>query len=351
MHAHHSAHHPRGLGLLCLLVLLPLGSGAQKDQGAPQDRPAKDTLAQPLPLEIPDGLKVAFAEFTPTVNGSLPLDPGEVALGRALFFDPILSKNRTVSCASCHKPEHSLADNVPFSKGVQGQTTRNTPALINRILGKRHMWDGRAKTLEEQVLLPLASPIEMDLPAPLAAERLAGLPAWTERFQETFGAGPSPDTIARAMAAFVRALVQGNSPVDQFLAGNVAALSPAEEAGMWVFDSRGKCWRCHRGANYSDDELHTTGVGTRNRQPEPGAFAISGESRDLGRFKTPTLRGLAHSAPFMHDGSLRTLEEVVEFYRRGGNPSAALSPLIEPLELTDADATNLVAFLKALTSR
>ena len=149
MHAHHSAHRSRGLGLLCLLALLPLGSGAQKDKGAPQDRPPKDTLPQPLPLEIPEGLKVAFAEFPPTVNETLPLDPGEVALGRALFFDPILSRNRTVSCASCHKPEHSLADNVPFSKGVQGQTTRNTPALINRILGKRHMWDGRAKTLEE----------------------------------------------------------------------------------------------------------------------------------------------------------------------------------------------------------
>ena len=338
------------------LILLLLGLGVQAS-GIPAQNPsqttalAQDTLPRPMPLGIPGGLRVAFKGLDPSIQEELPLKAAEVALGRALFFDPILSREHNVACASCHQPQKSFADSVRFSKGAQGVTLRNAPALINRILGQRHMWDGRAKTLEEQVLMPLANPLEMNFPAPSAAKRLNETKPWAAQFQSTFGEAPSPETIARALAAFVRALVQGDSPADRFLAGDVAALSPEEEAGMWVFDSRGKCWRCHRGANYSDDQLHTTGIGTQGGKPEPGAFAISGKPADLGRFKTPTLRGLRHSGPFMHDGSLENLEEVVAFYRRGGNPSEALSPLMEPLELTDQDAANLVAFLKALTPR
>lgn len=341
------------MALVVSAAILAWMPGAQGEVQTPQEpaAPPKDTLPRPLDLTIPKGLEVPFAALEPARLGTLPLDPSTVALGRLLFFNPILSRGQTVSCASCHKPDLSFGDATAFSAGSQGTTTRNAPVLINRILGQRHMWDGRAKTLEEQVLLPLASPLEMDLPAPEAAERLAQSKPWQKRFQETFGEGPSPDNLARALADFVRALVQGDSPVDQFLAGDVNALSPAEEAGMWVFDSRGKCWRCHRGANYSDEELHTTGIGTLDGLVAPGAFAITQNPSHRGQFKTPTLRGLGHSAPYMHDGSQPTLEEVVAFYRRGGNGSEHLSPLIEPLELTDQDASNLVAFLRALTPR
>lgn len=347
---------PRGPGLLLLLALLPLGARGPGTANPPSGQdpippPPVDSLPRPMDLAIPRGLEIAFAQLDPPVTTGLPLDPGLVALGRLLFFDPVLSQDRRVACASCHQPDHSLADPRAFSIGVQGPTSRNAPTLINRILGKRHMWDGRVQTLEEQVLMPLANAQEMNLPAPQAARRLAGLAPWKEHFQEIFGEGPSPNTIARALAAFVRALVQGDSPVDQFLAGDVTALNPEEEAGMWVFDSRGKCWRCHRGANYSDEELHATGIGTKDGQAAPGAFAITQDPSNRGQFKTPTLRGLAHSGPYMHNGSLATLEEVVAFYRKGGNRSDSLSPLIEPLDLTDNDASNLVAFLMALTPR
>lgn len=314
----------------------------------------QDTLPTPLPLAIPVGLEVAFekAGWEESAAGQpLGLDADLVALGRALFFDPVLSRDRTVACASCHRPEASFADPRARSSGIGGETLRNAPALVNRVLGSSFMWDGRAETLEDQVLMPLANPVEMDLPADRAAARLAADPSWTARFEAAVGGPPTRDGLARALAAFVRALVEGDSPVDRFLAGDVAALSAEEEAGMWVFESRGKCWRCHNGANFSDERLHSTGVGARDGAPEEGRFAVTGEESDRGRFKTPTLRGLARSAPYMHDGSLATLEEVVEFYRRGGEPHSTRSPLMEPLELTDADAKNLVAFLRALTPR
>jgi cytochrome c peroxidase len=356
---------PVVLSLALLSVAPPTGARAPERLAArPAERPhaatppsselPEDTLERPLPLAIPAGLEVAFekAGWEEAAAGSpLGLDADLVALGRALFFDPVLSRDGSVACASCHRPEASFADPRPRSVGVDGETTRNAPALVNRILGGSFMWDGRAATLEDQVLMPLANPVEMDLPADRAAARLAEDPAWTARFETACGGPPTRDRLARALAAFVRALVQGDSPVDRFLAGEVAALTAEEEAGMWVFESRGKCWRCHNGANFSDERLHSTGVGAREGAPEEGRFAVTGEERDRGRFKTPTLRGLAHSAPYMHDGSLATLEEVVEFYRRGGEPHGTRSPLMEPLELTDADARNLVAFLRALTPR
>lgn len=274
------------------------------------------------------------------------------ALGARLFFDPLLSADRSVSCGSCHRPERAFADDVPFSSGVGGQKTlRNSPSLLNRAFGERFMWDGRAATLEEQALLPIENPLEMALPLGEALARLGADPSYRERFERVLGGPPSEAGLARALAAYVRRLVLGDSPVDRFRAGDFAALNDAERAGLWFYESRGRCWRCHGGPNFTDEDFHDTGVGVRDGEPEEGRAAVTGDPRDRGRFKTPSLRGLADSAPYMHDGSLATLEDVVEFYRVGGRANPALDPLLEPVEMTPADAANLAAFLRALSLR
>ena len=279
-----------------------------------------------------------------------PPDDELAALGARLFFDPELSVDRSVACASCHKPELGFADSLPRSRGVRGQETeRNAPSLLNRAFGEHFMWDGRAGTLEEQALLPIENPLEMDLPLEQVLARLSGDTAYRADFERVFARAPDSDGLSRALAAYVRRLVLGDSPVDRFRAGDFSALDDAERAGLWFYESRGGCWRCHSGANFSDEDFHDTGVGAHGDELEPGRFAVTKRPEDRGRFKTPTLRGVARTAPYMHDGSISTLEEVVDFYRKGGRPHANLDPLIVPIEMSDADARNVVAFLRALS--
>ncbi len=299
------------------------------------------------PLQTPLGLPARAA----------PVDESDelAALGARLFFDPILSADKSVACASCHRPERAFADELPFSRGAHGRrTARNTPTLLNRGLGKRFSWDGRAASLEEQALLPIENPLEMDLPLEQALARLRDDAGYRGEFERGLGSAPTRDGLARALATYVRRLVLGDSPVDRFRAGEFAALDDDARAGLWFYESRGGCWRCHSGANFSDEDFHDTGVAARPvaggaAEPEPGRAAVSGDPADRGRFKTPTLRGVARSAPYMHDGSLATLEEVVEFYRLGGRANSNLDPLLAPLEMSADDARHLVAFLRALS--
>jgi cytochrome c peroxidase len=322
-------------GAALVTVLLALAAGQQRPPV-----PA-DTLPPLLPSSAPYGLP---EDYVPAG------DDHSAALGRRLFFDPILSQDKTVACASCHAPDHGFADPAPRSLGVRGQRTlRNAPTLLNRGLGAHFSWDGRAASLEEQVLLPIENPLEMDLALDLALERLTAEASYAEQFEQAFGAPPGREGLARALSAFVSRLMSGDSAVDRFRAGTFAALTPEERSGLWFYESRGACWRCHSGANFTDEAFHNTGVGAMDGEPEPGRAAITGDEADRGRFKTPTLRGLTLTAPYMHDGSLATLEEVVEFYRKGGHPNAHLDELVRPLEMDDDDARNLVAFLRALS--
>jgi cytochrome c peroxidase len=199
------------------------------------------------------------------------------------------------------------------------------------------------------VLLPIADPDEMGLPVASAVERLAADASYAGAFADAYGGAPSADALAKALASFVRGLLLADSPADRFVFGETTVLSREERAGMWVYESKGACWRCHPRPLFTDEELHNTGVGARGGEPEPGRAEVTGDTADAGKFKTPTLRGLRFTAPYMHDGSLATLEDVVAFYRRGGNANRNLSPLIAPLDLTDEDAGNLVAFLRALS--
>jgi cytochrome c peroxidase len=295
--------------------------------------------------ELPLGLARALPE--PADNA---FDAARWELGRRLFFDPELSRDRTLACAGCHRPEHLFADTRARSLGVGGALTeRNAPSLVNRGFGASFLWDGGAATLEDQVLLPIENPLEMDLALDALLERLAADAEYPALFAAAFDEGLTRETLARALAQFVRRLVLGDSPVDRFRAADAAALTPDERVGLWVYESKGRCWRCHSGPNFTDEDFHATGVGVRDGVAEPGRMAVTGEAADRGRFKTPSLRGVAHTAPYMHDGSLATLSDVVEYYRTGGVPHPELDPALEPLDLTEREAAGLVAFLEALS--
>ena len=321
---------------LAVLPLLAPPQGAPFAPGGPTAPPAAD-----LPLGLEREL------LQPEGNA---LDPRIWELGRRLFFETELSVDRSVSCASCHLPERNFSDGVALSRGVRGQVTlRNAPSLVNRGFGASFMWDGRVATLEEQVLMPVVNELEMGLALDAMVARLAAHGEYPALFAAAFEDGLGEANAARALAQYVRGLVFGDSAIDRFRAGDYAELGSEERIGLWVFESKGRCWQCHAGANFSDEGFHNTGVGAAQGVPEDGRFAISGDPADRGRFKTPTLRGVALTAPYMHDGSLATLAEVVEFYRRGGAANEHLDPLLGPLELSEREAAALVAFLGALS--
>jgi cytochrome c peroxidase len=302
-----------------------------------------DTLPADFGTQIPRGLVAANSNDTPP-------KPEVLALGRALFFDPILSADHTVACASCHDPAHGFADTAPLSVGIRGQlAVRNSPSLFNRGFGKHFSWTGTASSLAQQVLLPIENPLEMGSSPAEAVERIQSDTQLAARFQSAFGAAPSVDSLSIALSTFVARIHNGDSAVDKFQAGDFAALDDNERAGLWVYESKGGCWRCHTGPNYSDEEFHATGVGAHDGQALPGRFEVSADAHDRGGFKTPTLRGLAFTAPYMHDGSIATLEEVVDYYDRGGTACKELDERIHPLALSADERTALLAFLRALS--
>jgi cytochrome c peroxidase len=320
--------------VLPLLIPLLLARG---------DRPPADALP-------PDFGSAAPASLFEPGAAPPPPDARVLALGRALFFEPALSRDGTVACASCHDPAHGFAEPAPLSRGVGGAAPeRHTPSLFNRGLGRAFSWTGRAATLREQVLLPIANPREMDLALDAALARLRADARYAPAFEAAFGRPATQDDLGAALSGFVARIWIGDSPVDRFQAGDFAALDERERAGLWLFESKAGCWRCHAGRNYTDEAFHATGVGAVGGVALPGRAEVTGRAEDRGRFKTPTLRGLARTAPYLHDGSAATLEDVVAFYRRGGGAIPERDPLLRPLELDDAEAASLAAFLRALS--
>jgi cytochrome c peroxidase len=330
------------LAFLCCLVALPLDG----TQPAVPPLP-RDNLPEKLDLEaIPVGLDGQRA--VPQDN---PLSEAKVQLGRKLFFDPLLSADRTIACASCHDPAHGFASPQPRAVGVGGkQGKRNAPSLFNRAYGLSFFWDGREATLESQALRPIEDPLEMGASLPEVVTRLQSHADYRARFQAVFPDGVTAANIGKALASFERTLLLGNSQVDRFRLGEITALSESEKHGMWLFESRGRCWRCHAGPNFTDEQYHNTGVSWGKSPADWGRYEVTREEDDRGRFKTPSLRGVADTAPYMHDGSLKTLEEVVEFYNQGGGKNPSLDAALAPLQLTRDEAKNLVSFLKALSA-
>jgi cytochrome c peroxidase len=266
-----------------------------------------------------------------------PLTPDKIALGRRLFFDTTLSADRTMSCATCHDPERSYTDGRAIAKGVhEAAGARNTPTIVNAGFGRTFFWDGRATTLEQQVLGPIINPKELGLTE-------------TDLKQRT---GLESKDVAAALASYVRTIRSSESRYDWFLAGQSEMLTAEERLGLEIFRGRAGCTTCHGGPNLTDDRFHNTGVGWGANGPaDNGRFDVTGAEPDRGAFKTPTLRDIARTAPYMHDGSLPTLESVVDFYGRGGNRNPNLDPRMRPEQFRPDDKRALVAFLKTLTGR
>ncbi len=304
-----------------------------------------DRLPPVLLGEVPLGL--GDERQIPDDNG---LTAPRIALGRRLFFDPVLSADRSAACASCHDPAHAFATPDPRAIGVGGaRGRRNSPALMNRVYGTSFFWDGRAATLEEQALLPIGNKIELASSVDEAVARLQADTSYVRQFREAYGGEVTADNLAKALAGFQRTLLSGDSRADRFQAGDASALTPNERVGLWIFESRGGCWKCHQGRNYTDERLHNTGVSWGRQPLDLGRFEVTGQEQDRGRFKTPTLRDVAKSAPYMHDGSIATLRDVVVFYNQGGGQNPHRDALLEPLNLSDHEIDLLVAFLKSLT--
>jgi cytochrome c peroxidase len=299
-------------------------------------------------LVLPLGLQ-AGAVYVPDDN---PMSAAKVELGRLLYFDPRLSKDGTVSCASCHNPFHGFADPAATSKGVGGKLGgRNSPTVINRLFSKEQFWDGRAQDLEEQAHGPLVNPVEMSMPSHAeVVKHCKAVPGYRPYFEKAFGSPEiSMPRIAQAIASYERTVVSGNSPFDRYTAGDKDAMSAAAARGMEVFNTKANCRVCHAGFNFTDESFHNLGVGMDKPKPDLGRYEVSKAESEKGAFKTPTLRDVAQTAPYMHDGSELTLTEVVELYNRGGVKNKWLSKEIKPLNLTQQEVRDLVAFLQALS--
>jgi cytochrome c peroxidase len=282
---------------------------------------------------------------------SNPFSEAKAALGRKLFFDAILSQDRTISCATCHDPKLGFTDGKPLATGVGGHTgTRRTPRLINRGYGKTFFWDGRAATLEEQVLQPIENPVEMGSRMEEVVARLKADREYVAGFQRALGRSPEGEGLQQVLASYVRSIVSGNSPYDRFVAGESEALTAAQRRGLAVFRGKGNCSVCHLGPNLTDEQFHNTGVGWKSgTMPDEGRAEVTGDAADIGAFKTPTLRETAATGPYMHNGRLATLADVIEFYDQGGEPNPYLSLEIQRLDLSEQEKADLLAFLKALS--
>jgi cytochrome c peroxidase len=334
------------------------------------DREAHAPFVPVAPVGLGD-----LADFIPAEN---PLTPAKVELGRQLYFDPRLSLDGTVSCATCHHPAKGWTDNLPASVGIDGQIGgRSAPTVVNRILGKSQFWDGRAATLEVQALGPIGNPIEMGFSPEKAAQRLSEIEGYQLQFRAVFGGGPTPDRIAKAIGAFERTVISGGSKNDyyeqalpffdfepeededpEFLARMDRVLdleaehrmSEAAERGRELFFGKAQCSACHAGQDLSDEEFHNLGIGFESANPDKGREEYTGLEADRGKFRTPSVRNIALTAPYMHDGRLKSLMEVVEHYDKGGTPNPWLSDKVFPLNLSDREKKDLVLFMEeALT--
>ena len=331
---------------------------------------------EPYEIVVPAGLP-PVASVIPASN---PMTRGKVELGKQLYFDQRISKDATVSCASCHDPAKGWTDNMKSSIGIKGQKGgRSAPTVLNTVYGRSMFWDGRAPSLEAQAQGPIQNKIEMgDQSYKQIVERLRGISGYRDQFLKVFGTDVTLDGMAKAIAAFERTALSGNSAYDKYNTGDpekpetFKALTEGQKRGMVLFGLRlneedpfkvdpallkkANCTACHAGANFSDEMFHNIGVGADEKTgklADVGRWEISptGAKNPLekGAFKTPTVRDITRTGPYMHDGSEKTLEQVVEYYNKGGNKNPTLDADMKPLNLTDAEKADLVEFMKALT--
>jgi cytochrome c peroxidase len=302
----------------------------------------------------------------------------KIELGKLLYFDPRLSGDGSTSCATCHDPNQGFAKSTEMSPAYPGNKHfRHSPTVLNTAYNDRLFWDGRAKSLEEQAEKPIASPFEMNMNYDLLEERLKSIPKYVELFKKAFPGEKDPITIkniAKAIAAFERTLVTPNSPFDRYLRGDKNALTPQQIKGMELFQGKANCIQCHNGPNLTDNQLHITGVPKAKVEDDPqvaavrrfvlrtsgikdfdkyaqdpGAFASTNDKDKIYAFKTPSLRNIAITPPYMHNGVFKTLDDVIEFYNQGGGNVKNKDPNLKRLNLTKEEKEALKAFLQSLT--
>ncbi len=280
-----------------------------------------------------------------------PQCDSKIRLGAQLYFDPRLSADNTISCATCHDPATAWANHGATDTGIKGQVgSRNSGTILDAAYMRFQFWDGRASSLEEQALGPIHNPIEMGETLENVVIKLNQIPGYKEAFQKVFGTEVNTDGIAKAIAAFERTVLSGPSPYDRYLLGDKNALSPAAKRGLEIFNGKGHCTPCHSGPMFSDQGFHNLGVGYKDGEyADVGRYDQTRNDRDLGAFKTPGLRNVALTYPYLHDGSEKSLEDVIELYNRGGIPNPHLDPLMLPLNLTAREKSDLIEFLKSLT--
>jgi len=347
-----------------LSAMLILSNCGKKEAAKPPPAPTP-TAAAPAPVEKKAGPTVVTAEGASFVKIPLGLDPNlnipadnpmtpeKVELGRLLYFDKRLSKDVTISCATCHDPKRGWTDNQPVSDGIHGgKGTRSAPTVVNSTYNLVQFWDGRAKSLEDQALGPITNPVEMGMAShDEMISTLSGIQSYRPLFQKAFGdPNITKERVAMAIGSFERTVLGGNSKYDRYNAGDKTAMNESEVRGQELFFGKANCTKCHVGTNFSDSDFHNLGVGTKAVKPDFGRFDVTKDEKDKGAFKTPTVRDATHTAPYMHDGSEQTLEAVVDFYDKGGEPNKNLDFRIVKLNLTPQEKADLVAFMKALDS-
>jgi cytochrome c peroxidase len=331
--------------VIALAVAL-LSAGCDSGASDPTQMPMRQTLIDDT---IPAGFSGgSAATLAPTDNA---LTEPRAQLGKRLFFETQLSRTGQVSCGSCHLRDNAFSDPNAVSTGVdQRHGTRNAPALVNLAWGQSFFWDGRAATLEEQAGKPIEHPDEMDLPIPAAVARVGADPSYMRAFVEAYGGPPSDESLRKAIASFVRTLVSGKSPYDRHLRGDDQDFGDQELRGEGIFLSeKGGCFHCHPSGMLTNEGFFNNG--TYRDGGDPGRQMVTNRTGDLGKFKVPGLRNVEASAPYMHDGSLATLEDVVEHYDRGGSGHRTTDPSIRVLSLSTDEKADLVTFLRSLTDR
>ncbi len=326
---------------VCLLLETPLSLATASDP-APHGTVTLDGITVPdigpMPTQVP----------TPPTNLSYS---EKVELGKQLYFDTRLSKNNTVSCAFCHNPGTGFADARQVSIGAFGTAGgRQAPTVYNTGFIPFQFWDGRAGSLEEQAIGPIHNPVEMAEQHNTVVPKIAKIAAYHRQFHLVFGGGASLQHIAEAIAAFERTIVSQNSAFDKHVMGAADAMNDSAVRGMSLFKGKARCILCHNGPNLTDNQFHNLGVPQVGPLKEDlGRFMVTRAEKDKGAFKTPTLRSIQETAPYMHDGAFKTLEEVIDFFDQGGGKNPHLSPFLKPLGLQAEEKTDLEEFLKALT--
>jgi cytochrome c peroxidase len=318
-----------------IALVLPLWAAGSVAHGIVPDRGALEDYLRPAAIPFPD---------------ANPYSQAKAELGQMLFFDPILSGSRSRSCATCHNPSLSWGDGLARAIGEgQAVMTLRAPTLLNVAWAPRLGWDGKFSDLESVAFGPITSTTNMNLPEPILIERLAAIPDYVRSFAAAFGEGPiTRRNIEAALATYERTIVSGTAPFDRWVAGDEQAIDQSAKRGFDVFTGKGRCSECHSGWAFTDSSFHDIGTAQGDDVGRGRLFPTSVKLRYA--FKTPTLREVARRAPYMHDGSVATLQDVVALYDKGGIARPSRSSAIAPLGLTEDEKADLVAFLQTLTS-